>query len=1068
MDSCFGDKKVNCSCCGSSNDENHTSLPQCIDKQNMWYKAKDIEEETFFFRLLWSDAQESTETVVKSDEQHPVDPFLFLDTLKEMLQTVLLAKHETQSITEDQNVNVYRTASRVYSTLTVQVYLLNDAEDCIEESLNTTGSASIRKALDDDDMILEDEWTVLMLIMTTKRWDLVEWFLSFHSKYAMHFLLRHRNAGIQSIPACHSPSGEDVEMFHHNTRCNGEEQSENSNLTALVLSNAAFSSCHCTCAKYPLLFLLSSSPPVSSPEGEDVHMEDSSMATYRLRIPVTSILQALTPLVRFCMLKYKKTQFTPNANQKENELTTLVMAMKQYFCSPPCDSSFGGDLVIGAENILKLLEDLCLPQYLWNQILEDDFHGFLLPVCETCPPDISSEAIDSLSLFLPILPQNVQQNYRMSMWLYTRIQRTRKREDSSLLDRGSSKKKIDLSTSASIEKCGSLTKFPTSLSHDEVEKEYPNSSGYFSFLLEPLVIVSSGHPFSCNFFSFSTSMTTSHDFHWMMDNFFSFSHTQANILFRSQIHLVELVVLSVLLSSATLQAKEIPPTGIPSASDSWRNFLDTSFFPSLTFLSSCERSASIGKTKMPETRRSSHSSGGVTEENTSAFTGVKEKHDREGSTRDENFHRDCRFLFSMVHTVLLSVAVGVGEVFRFQNLPVSPTSVVVHENDTHFCSRAVLESCQWVYTVTENIRSLLDWLGNIAEPVALSLHSLPDEKRSCTRDVTCVRGFLPRRTIGTAFYRYLLEIPLNYNECFSELWLGSISWKEGDGCRKFQYRVELFYFGLMESIFLAAEEREKDAKEGLNATEEKGVMEGEGETVSLSLLNRKAWWDALIHWVMYWKSFLILLHNENVLHLPPSFLVKDFPSSMHAEEECVLQQNEKRRMHVDEDSENNSRDSQDDFFTAEEEIQPVLESLAEKLEERMEYGSPPLPALYHKIIATDEPAPKERELSANLLDHDHLHSLLRTTCAASLEDSFKKAKQGFARRVDQVSDPTKLCFYGLYKQATEGDINIEIPWVLDRVGRAKWNAWNQWKGLTNEDAMTKYVDAYQKILKDAL
>lgn len=1066
MDSRFADKEVNRSDCRGSNHESKTSLPQCVDVQSMWYKAKDTEEETFFFRLLWSDALESSEIGSKSEDRHPVDPFLFLDKLKEMLQAVLIAKDKNQIITEDQIINFYRTASRVYSTLSVQVCWLNDAEDCTEESTSTIVSASIRKSLKDDDMILEDEWTVLMLIMTTKRWDLVEWFLSFHSAYAVHFLLLHRNPDIQSVPALHCPSGDDMEVLRHNNCCNGEEPSENSNMMALVLPTPAFRSSHRTGAEYPLLFLLSPSPHVSSSGDDDVSVEDSSLTTYQLRIPVTSVLQALFPLIRFCMKQRKKKQFTANANNEESEFAPLVMTMKQLFCSPPCSSRLNGDLVIGAESILELLEDLHLPQYLWNQVLEDDFHGSLLPVCEMRPPDFSSVGVDRAPLLLSIEPQNVQRNYHLSMWLCTRTRRSLKSVDSSLLSRSLSNEKIAVPTSPSTENCRSLTKCSTSVSHDEIEMEYLNAPWYSSVLVAPLVIVPSDHPFQSSFFSFATSTNPPYDFRWMMDNCFSCSIAQANVSFRSQIHLVELVILSVLLSSSTLQAKEILPSSFPSATDCWRNFIEAFFSPSLAFLSSSESRSSIRETSTPEPMRKSHSSVGVAKD-TSTFTEGKETHEREGSTGEKNFRNSCRFLFSIVHTVLLSAAVGVGEVFRFHHLPISPTSATVHENDTHLRSSTVLEAYQWVLTMKENIKLLLDWMGNVADPFALALHLVPAEKTSSAEGVTSVCALPPGCTVVTAFYHYLSEIPLNYSECFSELWLGSISWKDGDDGSKFHYRVELFYCGMMERILMAAEDGEKGREECQSTTTEMGATEGEGETMPPSLLNRKVWWDALIHWVMYWKSFLILLYKENVLHLPASFPGKELHSSMHAAEESVYEQKEKRREHMDEDSESNSCDTQDDFVTAAEVIQPVLVSLVENLEERLEYGSSPLPALYQAIKVNDEPAPKEKELTENFHDHDHLHSLLSTTCTSSLEDSFEKARLGFARRVDQVDDAAKLCFYGLYKQATEGDISIEKPWVLDRVGRSKWNAWNQRKGLTKEDAMTKYVGEYYKIVKDS-
>lgn len=76
-------------------------------------------------------------------------------------------------------------------------------------------------------------------------------------------------------------------------------------------------------------------------------------------------------------------------------------------------------------------------------------------------------------------------------------------------------------------------------------------------------------------------------------------------------------------------------------------------------------------------------------------------------------------------------------------------------------------------------------------------------------------------------------------------------------------------------------------------------------------------------------------------------------------------------------------------------------------------------------------------------------------------------KQQFDEAVDYVqhgegkvepSNETKLRFYALYKQATEGDVKGKKPGMLDVVGRAKYNAWEKVKGKSSEEAMQEYVD----------
>ncbi|XP_028319088.1 acyl-CoA-binding protein-like [Gouania willdenowi] len=55
--------------------------------------------------------------------------------------------------------------------------------------------------------------------------------------------------------------------------------------------------------------------------------------------------------------------------------------------------------------------------------------------------------------------------------------------------------------------------------------------------------------------------------------------------------------------------------------------------------------------------------------------------------------------------------------------------------------------------------------------------------------------------------------------------------------------------------------------------------------------------------------------------------------------------------------------------------------------------------------------------------------------------------------------------YGLYKQTTAGDVNIERPGLLDFTGRAKWDEWNSRKGMLREEAEAAYVELVEK-LKD--
>lgn len=72
-------------------------------------------------------------------------------------------------------------------------------------------------------------------------------------------------------------------------------------------------------------------------------------------------------------------------------------------------------------------------------------------------------------------------------------------------------------------------------------------------------------------------------------------------------------------------------------------------------------------------------------------------------------------------------------------------------------------------------------------------------------------------------------------------------------------------------------------------------------------------------------------------------------------------------------------------------------------------------------------------------------------------DKFKAAKARVETLTKRPSNEQLLDLYGLYKQATEGDVSGSRPGFLDLKGRAKFDVWASRKGLSKDDAMKKYV-----------
>lgn len=66
----------------------------------------------------------------------------------------------------------------------------------------------------------------------------------------------------------------------------------------------------------------------------------------------------------------------------------------------------------------------------------------------------------------------------------------------------------------------------------------------------------------------------------------------------------------------------------------------------------------------------------------------------------------------------------------------------------------------------------------------------------------------------------------------------------------------------------------------------------------------------------------------------------------------------------------------------------------------------------------------------------------------------------------QLNNETKLIFYSLYKQATEGDVKGTQPWAVQMEARAKWDAWNSKKGMSADDAKAAYVQKLVEVTKE--
>lgn len=82
---------------------------------------------------------------------------------------------------------------------------------------------------------------------------------------------------------------------------------------------------------------------------------------------------------------------------------------------------------------------------------------------------------------------------------------------------------------------------------------------------------------------------------------------------------------------------------------------------------------------------------------------------------------------------------------------------------------------------------------------------------------------------------------------------------------------------------------------------------------------------------------------------------------------------------------------------------------------------------------------------------------------SDLTPKFEAAVANSKNLTERPDNATMLKLYALYKQASGGDNAEKKPGFSDMVGRAKWEAWNGFKGTSTADAMQQYIDLVESL-----
>lgn len=82
---------------------------------------------------------------------------------------------------------------------------------------------------------------------------------------------------------------------------------------------------------------------------------------------------------------------------------------------------------------------------------------------------------------------------------------------------------------------------------------------------------------------------------------------------------------------------------------------------------------------------------------------------------------------------------------------------------------------------------------------------------------------------------------------------------------------------------------------------------------------------------------------------------------------------------------------------------------------------------------------------------------------SDLQAQFDKARDESKNLPERPDNMTLLQLYALYKQGSVGDVEGKRPGFTDMVERAKWDAWNNVKGKSKEEAMQGYIDLIESL-----
>ncbi len=82
---------------------------------------------------------------------------------------------------------------------------------------------------------------------------------------------------------------------------------------------------------------------------------------------------------------------------------------------------------------------------------------------------------------------------------------------------------------------------------------------------------------------------------------------------------------------------------------------------------------------------------------------------------------------------------------------------------------------------------------------------------------------------------------------------------------------------------------------------------------------------------------------------------------------------------------------------------------------------------------------------------------------SELTEKFEQATEEVQKLSQRPDNETLLRLYALYKQGVKGDVSGKRPGFMDFVGRAKYDAWKELEGMSQEEAKQKYIELVKEL-----